>query len=710
MGGGCAAVTTAFELTRPEHRGRYEVTLYQLGWRLGGKGASGRGRAGRIEEHGLHLWMGHYENAFRLMRECYEELGRDGTCPIATWEDAFVPDPYAGVSQPRDEGGWRRFMARLPAAPGLPGDGGRGVTPTIPDYLRRATKLSAALWATLDGADTDGPGPIVAPKRPHPADAPAVGPLVRELGRALQAGRLATLTALLQGLELLDSALTALPRLPRGLVLGWVDALSASAATLLEAALERDPGARYAWEALDLLLATVRGVLRYGLVTDPRGFDAINEFDCRDFLRRNGASERSLETAFLRGMYDLAFAYEDGDPARPRIAAGQALRGAFRMLFTYRGSVFWKMQAGMGDVVFAPYYEVLRRRGVRFEFFHRLERVRLVETAALAPREVPYVTALDFDVQAHVRSGAYEPLVEVKGLPCWPSAPDWSQLVDGERLRREDRRFECDWDRRAEGRVRLQVGRDFDCVVLGVGVGAVPQVCEDFLERDARWRRMVEHVKTVPIQCFQIWLTEPMTHLGWEEPPPNMSGFVKPFDTWADMSHLAPAEHWEREPRAIAYFCGVFPSEAPPARSEGGHPEEASERAREDAVRFLNREIGALWPAAHGASGRFRWELLADPATGGRGHPEADETAFASQYWVVNTSPSDRYVLCLPGSIRHRISPLDATYDNFTIAGDWTDCGFNFGCVEAAVMSGRLAAHAVSGFPRLEDIHGYDHP
>ena len=77
VGGGCAAMTTAFELTRPEHAGRYDVTVYQMGYRLGGKGASGRGVAQRIEEHGLHLWMGFYENAFALMRACYAELGRD---------------------------------------------------------------------------------------------------------------------------------------------------------------------------------------------------------------------------------------------------------------------------------------------------------------------------------------------------------------------------------------------------------------------------------------------------------------------------------------------------------------------------------------------------------------------------------------------------------------------------------------------------------
>ena len=70
-------MAAAFELTRPTHRGKYQVTVYQVGWRLGGKGASGRGPADRIEEHGIHIWMGFYENAFRLLRECYAELNRE---------------------------------------------------------------------------------------------------------------------------------------------------------------------------------------------------------------------------------------------------------------------------------------------------------------------------------------------------------------------------------------------------------------------------------------------------------------------------------------------------------------------------------------------------------------------------------------------------------------------------------------------------------
>jgi uncharacterized protein with NAD-binding domain and iron-sulfur cluster len=69
-----------------------------------------------------------------------------------------------------------------------------------------------------------------------------------------------------------------------------------------------------------------------------------------------------------------------------------------------------------------------------------------------------------------------------------------------------------------------------------------------------------------------------------------------------------------------------------------------------------------------------------------------------------------KYAQSMPGSSAYRISPLDATYDNLTIAGDWTACGLNVGCVEAAVMSGRLAAHAIAQAPALADIVGYDHP
>ncbi len=133
IGGGCAAMATAFELTRPEHGGKYAVTIHQQGWRLGGKGASGRkAPSQRIEEHGLHLWMGFYENAFRMMRECYVEAARDpATCNLATWEDAFKPDNYVGVTE-RTSSGWANWSAMFPPAAGLPGGGWKHGRPVRP--------------------------------------------------------------------------------------------------------------------------------------------------------------------------------------------------------------------------------------------------------------------------------------------------------------------------------------------------------------------------------------------------------------------------------------------------------------------------------------------------------------------------------------------------------------------------------------------------
>ena len=92
LGGGIAALTTAFELTgQPGWQDRFDITVHQLGWRLGGKCASSRGPNGRIEEHGIHAFMGSYFNAMPMMSRLYAELGRAPGQPLATFEEAFLP-------------------------------------------------------------------------------------------------------------------------------------------------------------------------------------------------------------------------------------------------------------------------------------------------------------------------------------------------------------------------------------------------------------------------------------------------------------------------------------------------------------------------------------------------------------------------------------------------------------------------------------------
>jgi len=374
IGGGCASIAAAFELTRPEHRGKYHVTIYQVGWRLGGKGASGRGPADRIEEHGLHMWLGFYENAFRLLRECYAELDRDPeTCPIADWRDAFYPDPFVGMADLGHEGKWLSWTTFFPSAPGQPGDPLSDNNPfTVSAYLARMLDMLRTLLldvqtrrvAEREPEHVDGE-----PRVPPGVDSNWSDGIGATLNRFLKVGYVTSITGLIEAITLLELMLKALPNYPENIVLEFVEKVTSSARKMFEDLVEKDDDIRYQWEIMDIVLATMTGIFRFGLISDPRGFDAIDEYDCREWLRLNGASRRSLDSAYLRGLYDFALAYENGDKDRPRSAAGQAVRGAVRMLFTYRGQVFWKMRAGMGDVVFTPFYEVLKKRGVTFKFF-----------------------------------------------------------------------------------------------------------------------------------------------------------------------------------------------------------------------------------------------------------------------------------------------------------------------------------------------------
>ena len=155
IGGGCASIAAAFELTRPQHKGAYHVTIYQLGWRLGGKGSSGRGAAGRIEEHGLHVWLGCYDNAFLLLRQCYEELKANDKGRGRNWDDFFLPDSHIAVAGNSANGGWVNWAAHFPPAPGLPGDPLDTAQSVHAQALLRARRGAAANAAAGPG---DVPG------------------------------------------------------------------------------------------------------------------------------------------------------------------------------------------------------------------------------------------------------------------------------------------------------------------------------------------------------------------------------------------------------------------------------------------------------------------------------------------------------------------------------------------------------------------------
>lgn len=161
--------------------------------------------------------------------------------------------------------------------------------------------------------------------------------------------------------------------------------------------------------------------------------------------------------------------------------------------------------------------------------------------------------------------------------------------------------------------------------------------------------------------------------------------------------HLLPLERWpDPPPRSLAYFCSVLPDrDAPPHTT----PESADRVVRQNAVDLLRSRIAHFWPRSV-VGGDFRWQLLSGP-DGATGDARLDD-----QYRVAAVDPSDRYVQSLPGSARFRIAADESGYANVHLAGDWTACGLEAGCIEAASMSGLQAANSVLGRPLMDGVAG----
>jgi len=594
IGGGAAGLSAAWALSHdPRHR--WQIEVVQQGWRLGGKGRSGRlmtgPHKGRNVEHGIHVLFGFYHNVFTVLRSVYRAVGRPSGHPLSGWQDGLVP-----VHELLFRGDASDFTIRLPAATSIPG-----------------------------AADLDGLADV--PAWPPRAD------LLRHLGR-----------------------------------------LSASAVVDLGADLRAAPASALRWrrDLMSLLVATARGCVADGLAdaADHAGFlraaERLENIDFRAWLRRHGASDAALGSAFIRTLYQLGFADDS------RADAGTTLDGLVRIMLGYSGAPLYRLAGGMGDVVFAPWYEALRDCGVRFSFFHRVDDLRLSRSGDRVEEVFATVSA--------ACSVDYKPLITVAGVPSWPDEPLWHQLHDGARLQRGGVDFESDHSDAIAapvGHRTWQAGHDYDVVIL-----AVPPAAQHRLGRGlchhpdpatgARWRAMHKTVDTTATAMMHGWLRDPFSASGW--PADTMAGGdTKPFDCWTDMSS---ALAWEPDgsdaPKGLFYACAALAAspDADDDPATAAHWQEQTRRAGDD------------W--LHGR----------------RGSPPFDPDALLAVDTRANLQRSDRYTRSVPGSRSARLAADQSGVDNLFIAGDWTRTGLDAGCVEAAVMSGLQAARAICGYPR----------
>ncbi|MCW3099569.1 MAG: dependent oxidoreductase [Chthonomonadaceae bacterium] len=748
LGGGLGSMTTVYALTQEKDwQERYDITVYQIGWRLGGKGASGRGVNDRIQEHGLHIWMGFYENAFRMMRDVFAEwnlLPRKPNWPIfpetPEADSAFKKCSYVGVERQIGDTRWQNWFLDFPENDLLPGD--RDSHITSGEYLKEIIQFVGRHIRTTSKNEAADPYSL--------APDPTIRHLLWDIRNVIQ---LFLLTSCVQiPHTLIDLIRHRRDRLPRYTGLEHTHSPIAplkykekqfpckQLAHLANWAHERlykirkTRGQEVSDLAIIMELAFIfiRGIYCDGLFRKPHDLDTIDNYDFIEWLVDHGASTDAAESAVIKGVYDLVFAYHNGDPycdetpglakksARSTrcLAAGAALRSILRIDLTYRGAIFWKMQASMGDTIFTPLYEVLRARGVKFEFFTQVDKLRL-------SADKRSIISIDMTRQVHLKrrqeGGTAEPIASIPNTPeeqertdyyplkpvgelyCWPDRPLFDQLVEGEQIKAwyddpavdPDRylNLESAWatlNKLSPETFSLQQGQDFDLVVLGIAIGAHKTVCSELLEDSQRWRDMVDHVQTVNTVGMQVWMNRDLQELGWNLPSPVVDAYVQPWNTWADMTYLLPKESWPADSgvKNIAYFCGPLP-DFDVDHSNPQQPAEIYDGIRESGQVWLNNSAAYFWPNSVpiGRAKGFDDSILVTT--------QANVAPYDAQYWSANIDPSERYVLSLAGSTKYRMRPDESGYANLYLAGDWTHNGLNIGCVEATAMSGLLCGNGV---------------
>jgi uncharacterized protein with NAD-binding domain and iron-sulfur cluster len=730
LGGGVSAMTAAVYLTeKPNWQQDYDITIYQLGWRLGGKGASGRNAllGERIEEHGLHVWFGAYVNSFRAIENVYNKLNRPSDMPLSTWQQAFKPHSFV-VLQEYIENEWETWPIDFPLIEGNPADG------TLDLHFWQLIELVVAwLKKFIGGLEEEvalhhKQTKLQTTKR---RDRSLLQHLASQVSQAFDDiedevddffksahdelqeiwSTPSILSQQLQRLVSLRSSDKSLSDARDRLVVWYVVRklkrwLNQEAVELLD----DNPNIRRLYVCADLGIAVITGLIKDKVFS--KGFGTINNIDFKAWLAKNGANpEYTVESAPVRGFYDLVFGYVDGDFEKGDVEAGVATLAMMRIMLCYKGGVMWKMQAGMGDVIFAPIYELLKSRGVKFEFFNQVDSL-LPSTDTLGNHVVDEIKITQ---QVTLVDDDYQPFVFVKGLPCWPAkplldqvVPEQAQLIKDHNINLES--FWTDWPevyQNAFGQPlptkTLRKGVDFDKVIFGISVAALEHLCPELLQIDAKLSDQATKVKTVATQAFQVWLNKTDEQLGFNysvpsEERPILSAFSQPFDTWAAMSNLIGVEDWPQNgPINIAYFCSAFGCSDYPPRTSHGFTAEQTAKVKANAIAKLQSQMEPLWTSAYD-NNQFDWSVLYAPTQ------QQGDARFDSQYWRVNVDPSERYVLSVTGSSQYRLETDGSLFKNLYLTGDWIKTGVNAGCVEAAVMAGMQTSRSICGLP--EQISG----
>lgn len=697
VGGGPAGLSAALSLTDPDLHpnwtDEYDVVVLQLGWRAGGKGATGRrGTAvrdgdewvldgdARIEEHGIHLFGNMYTNAMRTLNTCLGELTPSPGEPVTPIDQQLTPSNYIQLADFYDRRWW-----------------------LTPEYLPHN---DLEPWGTQDY-----PGPLT-----------LIGEMLQLVHNLLDELSGIDPEATNHGLHDRMGALRdlighhhAAPKAPAAEHhSGVVDELERVLGTVRSAldALESSAGDTYArfrsvWCQVELYSTVAKGAIADDIFV--KGIDTVDHENFLDWCERHGMDETALNSSAVLLPAQMCFQFPDGDTARaPQFSAAGFLWFVLRQVLACGQATYW-FNRGTGDTVIAPYYRVAVQRGVQFRFFNKVTDVAYDAATGT-------IDHIDVDIQATTIGGApYEPLVRLAdGTWAWPDAPIYGQLEQGDQLKAEGIDLESWWSPwQPVATERLELGTDFDEVILATPLPCLPYIASDLVAH-ASWAPAVDGLGGLPTVAAQIWTNRTTTELGFAPMDGTdrvCGGAAVPPLGYADLTDVLAAENWESygdaAPKGLIYLCGPMSHYAPwPAFDEHDTPAVQTERAKATLVQWLRTAVSILPDSGTNplTPQSFDFDALwSPPDDGAVGEGRVDQ-----QYWRANIDPNERYVPSPPGTAALRPKAWESGADNLALASDWIFTGMNIGSFEGAVMSGILAAHALTGAPSLDKIAGYD--
>ena len=363
FGTGVGSLSTAFELTDyPGWEELYDITIYQLGWRAGGKTATSRGLNNRIQERGIHILQGWYWNMFRLLRRTYDERRDKKMAPgykFQDWTDAVIKDDTTLLTTENKDGTWDSWPFIFPEDKLIPGDAG-GVKTSV--MLKRVLAIVCQLFFGSPYKKRGFLGFI--PKwifgmlmHSYPIDEQHPGELTPPRYGS-DPVKNAEMCKEDMSVNLEDRSTINLSRfwfVIMCVVIWPVSWIYFILRIVLYPLLTFWTGLIRLFSAFEWILITTKGSLKDCYVWEKSEiiFAPINKYDYREWLSEHGGSKMMIRSGLVKFMYYGSFANLKGD-AQGILAADIAVRIVLDTVF-YKGSLVWKTRAGTGGTIIAPY-------------------------------------------------------------------------------------------------------------------------------------------------------------------------------------------------------------------------------------------------------------------------------------------------------------------------------------------------------------------